>query len=85
MKLAHRILGNLTISAVVVGVALTIKNCTYDGIYKNAEPYAIHNIGDKQHPLTKTERQEWYHQMNIGDNRQPTKEDLNKFLDGKVK
>jgi len=82
----YDLLPKIAIITIVVGCSVPmISRFSYNRTYSRAESYAIQQFGNKQFPLTETERQEWYSKMEVEKDKQPTKEDLNKFLDGKVK
>ncbi|MBS3067000.1 hypothetical protein J4205_04185 [Candidatus Pacearchaeota archaeon] len=84
MKPINLLDGIVIIAVVALGSLPLIGYLRYNNLYNKAEAYAIQQFGDRQPPLTGRERQRWYHEMNIFDNRQPTKPELNKFLDDKI-
>lgn len=49
-------------------------------IYNQARQIAIQNTGDRQSPLTKKEKREWYFSMGVREGRPPTREQLELFI-----
>jgi hypothetical protein len=56
----------ISVIGCLVGLGVsTYTNIQFKKLYKKAESYAVRQIGDRQEPLTESEKVEWYGEMNV--------------------
>jgi hypothetical protein len=65
--------------------ASAIDRTMYNRKYERAQIVAAQTFGDRVQPLTQSEMQDWYDTMGVHKGKEPTRKQLNQFLDDVVK
>lgn len=71
----------IAIAAILTSILLPgLSRARYISKFKEAYSYAVHDVGDKQTPLSDLERKTWYESMQVEKGKEPEKKILQNYI-----